>query len=412
MLARLSFGVALAATLLIGTAARASDGAPLQIFVSKGSQSLVVYDGDQVVATSNVSTGKAGHTTPSGIFSILEKRQTHFSNLYDDAPMPWMQRLTWSGIALHESKHVPSYPASHGCVRMPAKFAKSLWGMTSRGFHVIISDRDVAPRPIQSSHLFTPRIARPQADLLSDAELRPAFTGDSMVELALADVLPKIGATAVAQLPKDNPPVKILITRASEKEKIAAAQSMLNFLGYDVGPADGIVGVRMRAAVKAFQELRGRKSTGLVDDAFLASIHKVLNRKQPTGWLYVRRNFTPVFDVPIDIADPEVALGTHFIQAARVNAAQNTAQWYGVSLDNHINAKAARRLGITVDADPTAPDAVEQALARITMTDAVRDKIDGILGPGSSITITDIGTEHETGQGTDFITVTRPAPRG
>jgi lipoprotein-anchoring transpeptidase ErfK/SrfK len=138
--------------------------------VSKDTQTLVVYDGDQVVTTSNISSGKRGHTTPSGIFSILEKRKTHFSNLYDSAPMPWMQRITWSGVALHESHHVPRYPASHGCVRMPRAFAKELFSMTKRGFHVVITDREVAPHAVVDADLFMPRLAQPQADLLSDAD--------------------------------------------------------------------------------------------------------------------------------------------------------------------------------------------------------------------------------------------------
>jgi len=112
--------------------------APLQIVVSREQQSLVVYDGDTVVATSKVSTGKAGHATPTGIFSILEKRRRHESNIYSNAPMPFMQRLTWSGIALHGSNHVPDYPASHGCVRLPSQFASKLFSTTSVGTPVLI----------------------------------------------------------------------------------------------------------------------------------------------------------------------------------------------------------------------------------------------------------------------------------
>ncbi|WP_455854456.1 L,D-transpeptidase family protein [Ensifer canadensis] len=132
----------------------AGSNAPLQIIVSKNQQSLVVYDGDAVIATSAVSTGKAGHSTPTGIFSILEKRRHHKSNIYSNAPMPVMQRLTWSGIALHGSNHVPAYPASHGCVRLPSKFAASLFKMTSRGVHVLITDRQVSPTEVSSAVLF------------------------------------------------------------------------------------------------------------------------------------------------------------------------------------------------------------------------------------------------------------------
>ncbi|URK88035.1 L,D-transpeptidase family protein [Rhizobium sp. RCAM05350] len=88
-----------------------------------------------------------------------------------NAPMPFMQRLTWSGIALHASNHVPSYPASHGCVRMPDAFAKQLFKMTSRGLHVLISDRQLTPVAISDPFLFQPKAEEPE--LLSDATLRP-----------------------------------------------------------------------------------------------------------------------------------------------------------------------------------------------------------------------------------------------
>ena len=412
MLTRLAFTIALTASTIFGTAAfAAEDLAPLQIFVSKDSQSLVVYDGDQVVATSKVSTGKRGHTTPSGIFSIIEKKKMHHSNLYDDAPMPYMQRITWSGVALHEGSHVPDYPASHGCVRMPRKFAKMLFPITRRGFHVIISDRELAPRPITTADLFVPRLAKPEAELLSDAELRPAMNGEKPVEVAMNEALPKNGALAVAAMPKAEPPIKILITRASERQKIADAQALLGRLGYYDGPHDGSVGSKTRDAVKAYQEVHGQKPTGVMDQAFYVSIHKVMNRKPLTGQLSVRRNFKPVFDAAVDIENPEVALGTHFYTAIRVNPAQNKADWFATTLENHIPPKTAKRLGITVPADPLAADAAEAAFERVTIAADIREKIEAMLGNGSSLTITDVGTESETGQGTDFITIVKPAPK-
>jgi peptidoglycan hydrolase-like protein with peptidoglycan-binding domain len=412
MLTRLAFSVALAASTFVGTAAFAADDtAPLQIFVSKDTQTLVVYDGDQIVASTNVSTGKRGHTTPSGIFSILEKKKMHHSNLYDDAPMPWMQRITWSGVALHEGSSVPDYPASHGCVRLPKKFAKMLFPMTKRGYHVIISDRELVPQRITAADLFVPRFAQPEADLLSDAELRPAVPGDGPVEVASNDALPKNGALAVAALPKNQPAIKMLITRVSDRQKIADAQALLARLGYYDGPHDGGIGPKTRDAVKAYQEVHGQKPTGMMDQAFYTSIHKVMNRKPLTGWLSVRRNFKPVFDAPVDLDQPEVALGTHFYTAIRVNPAQNTAEWYATTLENHISEKAARRLGITLPADALAPEAAETAIERVAIPSELREKIETMLGNGSSLTITDIGTESETGQGTDFITVVKPAPQ-
>lgn len=412
MFARLAISLALTASSFFGTVALAAeDTAPLQIFVSKDTQTLVVYDGDQVVTTSNVSTGKRGHTTPSGIFSVIEKKKMHHSNLYDDAPMPWMQRITWSGVALHESHSVPDYPASHGCVRMPRAFAKELFSMTKRGFHVVITDREVAPHAVADADLFMPRFARPEAELLSDAELRPTVSGDEPVEVAMSETLPKLGAEAVAAIPKNEPAVKILISRASERQKMMDAQAILARLGYYDGPIDGGAGTKTRDAIKAYQERHGQKATGLMDEAFLISIHKVMNRKPLTGWLSVRRNFKPVFDLPVDIADPQVALGTHFFTAIRVNPAQNKADWFAVSIDNHISEKTMKRLGITVAADATVSNAAEDAFRRVTVPSETRVKIEAILGNGSSLTITDTGTENETGQGTDFITITKPLPK-
>lgn len=411
MLTRLAFSLAVTASTFFGTASLAEDPSPLQIFVSKDTQTLVVYDGDQVVTTSNVSTGKRGHTTPSGIFSIIEKKKMHYSNLYDDAPMPWMQRITWSGVALHESHSVPSYPASHGCVRMPRAFAKELFSMTKRGFHVVITDREVAPHAVDGADLFMPRLAAPEAELLSDAVLRPAMTGDMPVEVAMSETLPKLGAQAVAAMPKNEPAVKILISRATDRQKMADAQAMLARLGYYDGPMDGAAGTKTRDAIKAYQELHGQKATGLIDETFLVSIHRVMNKKPLTGWLSVRRNFRPVFDMPVDIADPDVALGTHFFNAIRVNPAQNKAEWFAVSIDNHISANTMKRLGIAVAADATIPGAAEDAFKRITIPSDTRAKIETMLGNGSSMTITDTGTESETGQGTDFITVTKALPK-
>jgi peptidoglycan hydrolase-like protein with peptidoglycan-binding domain len=411
MLTRLAFSLALTASTFFGTVALAEDTSPLQIFVSKDTQTLVVYDGDQVVTTSNVSTGKRGHTTPSGIFSIIEKKKTHFSNLYDDAPMPWMQRITWSGVALHESHSVPSYPASHGCVRMPRAFAKELFSMTKRGFHVVITDREVAPHAVDDADLFMPRLAAPEAELLSDAVLRPTVSGDMPVEVAMSETLPKLGAQAVAAMPKNEPAVKILISRVNDRQKMADAQAMLARLGYYDGPMDGSIGTKSRDAIKAYQEIHGQKATGLMDETFLVSIHKVMNKKPLTGWLSVRRNFKPVFDMPVDIADPEVALGTHFFNAIRVNPAQNKAEWFAVSVDNYISEKTMKRLGITVAADATVDGAAEDAFKRIAIPSDTRARIETMLGNGSSLTITDTGTESETGQGTDFITITKALPK-
>ena len=117
----------------------------VEIVVSIPLQRAYVYRGGTLIGVTTVSTGKPGHRTPTGKFDILQKRAKHFSNLYNNAPMPYMQRLTWGGIALHAGQ-IPGRPASHGCVRLPLAFARNLFGVTSMGGSVHIVDQSPAPQ--------------------------------------------------------------------------------------------------------------------------------------------------------------------------------------------------------------------------------------------------------------------------
>src|SRR5215210_2154409 len=125
---------------------------PLQIVISIKKQQLSLYSGGQLVAHSQVSTGVPGHPTPQGVFSIIQKQIYHESNIYSSAPMPYMQRITWSGVAMHQGV-VPGRPASHGCIRLPAAFAKRLWSITKIGARVIIAQDEVALAEIASPRL-------------------------------------------------------------------------------------------------------------------------------------------------------------------------------------------------------------------------------------------------------------------
>ena len=111
---------------------------PLLMVVSIDTQLAYVYRNGVLTGVSTVSTGKKGHETPTGVFTILQKNKDHFSNIYDNAPMPYMQRLTWGGIALHAGG-LPGYPASHGCIRMPSEFARLLFEVTSTGMTVVVA---------------------------------------------------------------------------------------------------------------------------------------------------------------------------------------------------------------------------------------------------------------------------------
>lgn len=374
---------------------------PLQVVVSREQQSLVVYDGDTVVATSKVSTGKAGHATPTGIFSILEKRRRHESNIYSNAPMPFMQRLTWSGIALHGSNHVPDYPASHGCVRLPSKFAASLFKMTGYGMHVVISDRQIAPVEVASEMLFQPSESRPQGPALSDVPLRPAIGefNQSAVEVAMTDKRPSPVASD-----EEKVPIRILITRRGTQESVRDLQTLLNTLGYDAGLPDGFSGPAT-AAIEAFQRAEALPVEGKVTPELIEAVFRKAGRSAPlNGVLRVRRQFQPLFEAEVAIAEPETALGTHLLQFQDLDTNTGQGKWFGMSLENKLPKTTKKRLGITAEGEP---GTLERTLSRITVPKDVRERLAGLLANGSSLSITDTESGLETGKGTDFITVTR-----
>ena len=405
----LATGLSMAGLMLSSAAALGGTlEGPLQIMVSKDLQELKVYDGGVVIATSRVSTGKAGHSTPTGIFSILEKKRTHFSNIYDSAPMPFMQRLTWSGIALHASNSVPSYPASHGCVRMPNDFAKMLFSTTRRGGHVLITDRDIAPQRIVHGTLFKPSVVVPDMPLLSETDLRPALmeAGDKSVEVAMTDPNPSIVTPAIEKTERD--PIRILITRRGEREALVDLQTLLNALGYDAGVPDGLHGKQTAIAIRAFQLAEGLKETGQITPELVAAVYaKAGKGTPPNGRLLVRRKFKPLIEAPITIREPQIALGTHFLIARQVEADKGKAEWYGVSMDNQLPQSTLKRLGITAEADADAPDALTRTLDRLDIPDDTRNRVSALMGEGASLSISDTGLGPETGDGTDFITVTR-----
>ena len=132
-----------------------SASGPVVLVVSIPEQRAYVYRNGLAIGASTVSTGKTGHDTPSGVFTILEKRVKHESNIYKGAQMPYMERLTWSGIALHAGK-LPGFPASHGCVRLPLEFSRLLYGVTSKGSTVVIADAKSSQAQIIHPGLLSP----------------------------------------------------------------------------------------------------------------------------------------------------------------------------------------------------------------------------------------------------------------
>src|SRR5437016_2750386 len=133
-----------------------SAGELIMAIVSLRDQRVTIYDATGWILRAPVSSGQKGRETPAGIFSVIQKEAEHYSNLYDDAYMPHMQRITWSGIALHGGV-LPGHAASHGCVRMPFDFAARLFDATAMGMRVIVAPTDVAPVEIAHPVLFQPK---------------------------------------------------------------------------------------------------------------------------------------------------------------------------------------------------------------------------------------------------------------
>lgn len=155
---------------------------PLVITVSLGQQRVTVHDVDGPVAEAPISSGQPAFPTFTGVFSILEKSVVHHSNLYAGAPMPNMQRLTWSGTAMHAGD-LPGYPASHGCIRLPYNFSKKLYGMTKLGTRVIVTRDALAPVPFQHAKLIAP--LPPEMDAVTTGALgAPATTEASPKKVA------------------------------------------------------------------------------------------------------------------------------------------------------------------------------------------------------------------------------------
>jgi hypothetical protein len=154
---------------------KAASTGPLFLVIDLTRQRVLLYRGGVLVAASTISSGSEGRETPTGVFTILEKKVVHRSRTYDDAPMPYMQRLTAKGVAMHAG-NLPGYPASHGCIRLPNDFAKLLYGVTELGTPVMITDDEQARKAAERERMAAEyqstieELARKKAGLQADAE--------------------------------------------------------------------------------------------------------------------------------------------------------------------------------------------------------------------------------------------------
>jgi hypothetical protein len=325
---------------------------PLQIIVSIADQRVSLFDNGALIARSSVSTGTQGHPTPLGVFSVISKQRWHRSNIYSAAPMPYMQRITWSGIALHAGV-VPGRPASHGCIRLKNDFAIRLWHLAKRGTRVIIAHNDVEPVETTNPHLFKPK----------------AVSGSP--EFRTATVAGKSISTAAAT---HGSPVSNAETPEATSLQVPGS-----------APAGG-------AAKK------------------MVPISIFVSRK--LSKLFVRQGFTPLFDVPVKIENPEEPLGTHVFTAMEFQSEGAAIRWTVVSIPDEFPRMSeratkeretpAKQTALSVPS----PDKANAALDRIEIPQDTVERISELLTPASSLIISDNGFSQETGKDTDFIVVT------
>jgi hypothetical protein len=172
---------------------------PLIIAISIDRQILKVYDANGFFAETPISTGMRGHSTPMGVFSVIQKHKYHRSNIYSDAPMPYMQRITWSGVAMHAGV-LPGYPASHGCIRMPMNFAVKMWGWTRMGARVVITPGELAPEnfshPLLAAQRMAPAAAaQPQTNVAAAAKSDKAAVATAAIGSALPEASLELKST-------------------------------------------------------------------------------------------------------------------------------------------------------------------------------------------------------------------------
>ena len=408
------------------TMAPRNAGEPIMAIVSIKSQQVTFYDAEGWIARAPVSTGVKERETPAGVFSILEKNKDHRSNMYDDAHMPNMQRITWNGVALHGGP-LPGYAASHGCVRMPYGFADKMFDKTRIGMRVIVSPLDVAPVDISHPALLVPkpeviaaaparaeaatREAAEAATAAADAKKLAATTAREAKPLPAALRKLEIAKTrADAQLASADKALAAASTdqakvRAEDAQQKAAAKAAELAAQLETTKADTTAkldaATAAKDASKAAEAKKAATATAALD-AKLAAEPVSIYISRETQKLYVRRNthkpapdgggevYDFSIEVPVTIRDAGKPIGTHVFTAMAQDGAG--LRWSAVTIDDGDDAKSA--------------------LDRITIPQEVLDRIGPTALPRSSIVISDEPLSAETNYRTEFVTVLNNHPQG
>ena len=400
-------------------------GEPLMAIVSIKSQHVTIYDADGWILRAPVSSGTTGRETPSGVFSVLEKDKDHRSNLYDDAWMPNMLRITWSGIALHGGP-LPGYAASHGCVRMPYSFAEKLFDKVRIGMRVIIAPNDAEPVEFSHPALFVPKseaIAAVPARVetlarAADEAARTALEAKSAAAAAAREAAPltaslrklkglktsadaalKLAEKALAAAKTDQAKARAEELKQKAAARVAELQTQLDTAEANAKSKLDAAAAAQDAAKAA--EAKRADAAKAAHEAKLALEPVSVFISRATQKLYVRRPthkrapeagemFDTTLEVPITIRNPDKPIGTHVFTA--VARAAGGLRWTAVTIDSGDNAQAA--------------------LDRISIPQDVLDRIAPTALPRSSLIISDEPPHRETNYRTEFVVALHNQPQG
>ena len=356
----------------------------LTIAISLYKQQLTVYSDGVAVVRSHVTTGRQ---TPTGVFSVIQKDRWHHS---DNGDTPYMQRITWSGVGLHQEAPGAAPP---GSVRLPEALARQLWGMTKVGTRVIITNREVTPSAISNARLFARR----------QQPLEPAHDLKSPAKIV------ESGHNALTTTGRKRD-IARSGSKVGDKSGDKSGDSALDAMALSRGPVTSSEVVR--STYDSFDLSRARRaraapSAGSAVSDFRAlrpgPISVFISRKE--GKLFVRKGFEPIFNSPVTFAQPERPLGTHVFTALDVND-DDSVRWDVVTVPNEWVRSPGRGAGAQL-ASVGRPSTAAEALDRVAIPSDAVDRISELMSVGASLIISDEGLGSETGTGTDFTVLTR-----
>ena len=393
-------------------------GVPLLAVVGLDTQRLSIYDGaGRVIQQSPVSTGQTGYETPAGIFSVVQKKADHNSNLYEDGNMPFMQRITWTGIAMHGGV-LPGHPASHGCVRLPIEFARRLFDLADVGMRVIIVPHDITLAEFDHPHLLRSKAAR--VELPSRPVNKSSGAAVDALQTLRSIASSKDAEKALEAVRASGTPEAVKRSEAA-KEKAAARLAEAD---KQLQTAKVLAQAKADAARALENEAKAAEdASDAAQDAATEVKRKTLpislfvSRK--TQRFYVRQGYVPVFEGPITIQDPERPLGTYVFTA--FGNANERVRWGVVSMytdgnskvaPEPVDARSASRKGESREATPADVAGAKAALDRIAIPQEAIQRITDMVLPGSSLIVSDEGLNIETGKDTDFVIVMSGEPQG